>query len=362
VRTVHRTQPAGTPGIIARYRDFLPVTPQTPLITLGEGNTPLVPAERLAEMVGCRAVYLKLEGCNPTGSFKDRGMAMAVAKALERGARAVICASTGNTAASAAAFAARAGIESIVLLPAGYIARGKLSQALIHGARVVAIQGNFDDALRIVRELAARHEVALVNSINPYRLEGQKTAAFEVCDALGQAPDILCIPVGNAGNITSYWMGFTQYRDRGLVPNTPRLWGFEAAGAAPIVAGRVIERPQTFATAIRIGNPANWARAVQAREASGGMIDSVTDEEIEQAYLLLAHREGVFVEPASAAAVAGLLKHREKVPREATVVCVLTGSGLKDPDATARAHAEMHELPCDLATVERALGWRLATG
>ena len=321
-------------GLIEEYRRYLPVSESTPVVTLLEGGTPLVPAPRLSERVGA-SVWLKVEGANPTGSFKDRGMTMAISKALEEGAKAVVCASTGNTSASAAAYAARAGLTCAVLIPEGYIALGKLAQALIHGARVLQIRGNFDEALELVRELPLRAPVTVVNSVNPYRIEGQKTGAFEIIDVLGDAPDIHCIPVGNAGNITAYWRGYCEYRQDGRASKLPRMLGFQAAGAAPIVLGHKVDAPDTIATAIRIGNPASWYSATAAAAESGGAIDSVTDDEILEAYRYLAEHESIFCEPASAASVAGLLKAR--VAPGSTVVCVLTGHGLKDPD---RAIAE----------------------
>jgi threonine synthase len=317
------------PGVIEAYREFLPVSPDTPVVTLHEGGTPLLPAPRLSERVGAR-VFLKYEGLNPTGSFKDRGMTMAMSKAVEEGAKAVVCASTGNTSASAAAYAARAGLTCAVLIPEGHIALGKLAQALIHGARVLQIRGNFDDALEIVRELGERAPVTVVNSINPFRLEGQKTGAFEIADALGDAPDVHCIPVGNAGNITAYWKGYLEYKEAGRSSKLPAMQGFQAAGAAPIVEGHPIDNPETVATAIRIGKPASWYGATAAASESGGSIRAVTDEEILEAYRFLAGVESVFCEPASAASVAGLVKYG--VPPDSTVVCVLTGHGLKDPD------------------------------
>lgn len=347
-------------GILRRYGEHLPLTDATPLVSLGEGDTPLVASTRLVEELGCKALYFKLEGCNPTGSFKDRGMVLAIAKAIEEGSRAVLCASTGNTSAAAAAYAARANVEAIVLVPASYVALGKLAQAMIYGARVVVVDGNFDMALDMVRELATRHPLTIVNSINPYRLEGQKTAAFEVCDVLGDAPDILAIPVGNAGNITAYWRGFREYHALGRSTRLPRMLGFEAAGAAPIVHNQVILHPDTLATAIRIGNPANWEGAVGARDASGGTIDCVTDEEIVDAYCLLAGGEGVFAEPASAASVAGLRKLVRQGALDLhglTVVCVLTGSGLKDPDRAMKVAASVIEVPPAIEAVEAALGW-----
>ena len=317
------------PGVIDAYRAFLPVSPSTPVVTLREGNTPLLPAPRLSERVGGR-VLLKLEGQNPTGSFKDRGMTLAISKAVEEGAKAVVCASTGNTSASAAAYAARAGVTSAVLIPEGHLALGKLAQALVHGARVLQIRGNFDEALTIVRSLGERAPVTVVNSVNPFRLEGQKTAAFEIIDELGDAPDVQCIPVGNAGNITAYWRGYLEYREAGRATRLPRMFGFQAAGAAPIVEGHPIEHPETVATAIRIGNPASWYGATAAASESGGAITSVTDTEILEAYRFLASEESVFCEAASAASVAGLIK--TGIPAGSTVVCVLTGHGLKDPD------------------------------
>ncbi len=316
-------------GIIRHYGAFLPVSEATPLVTLNEGNTPLIEAPRLSERVGAE-VFLKVEGANPTGSFKDRGMTLAISKAVEEGAKAVVCASTGNTSASAAAYAARAGLRCAVLIPDGYIAIGKLAQALVHGAQVVQVRGNFDEALRIVRDLADKAPVVVVNSVNPHRIDGQKTGAFEIVDALGDAPEVHCIPVGNAGNITAYWRGYCQYREAGLATRLPRMLGFQAAGAAPIVEGRVIDRPETVATAIRIGNPASWYGASAAARESGGAIAAVSDEEILAAYRFLAAEESVFCEPASAASVAGLLS--VGVPTGSQVVCVLTGHGLKDPD------------------------------
>jgi threonine synthase len=350
------------PRLVERYRDFLPVSSTTPVVSLGEGATPLVHAKRLGASIGVPNLHLKIEGQNPTGSFKDRGMVMAVAKALEDGARSVICASTGNTSASAAAYAAAAGLECVVVLPAGKIAVGKLLQALVFGARVVSVSGNFDEALRVVRALSEQddHPITLVNSVNPYRLEGQKTAAFEVCDDLGCAPDILSIPVGNAGNISAYWRGFREYRDAGRLASVPRMWGFQAAGAAPLVAGHPIEHPETVATAIRIGNPASWDLAIAARDESGGRISAVTDEQILDAYRRLQRQEGVFCEPSSAASVAGLIAAARagEVAADALVVCVLTGNGLKDP-TTAEAGLEVAVLEAEptVADVSRALGW-----
>lgn len=322
-------------GVIEEFRKFLPVTEQTPVVTLSEGNTPLIRANRLAKRI-CPHVelYLKVEGANPTGSFKDRGMTLAVSKALEKQARAVMCASTGNTSAAAAAYGGRAGLPVYVLVPAGKVALGKLAQAMAHGAIVIQIEGNFDQALAIVKDLCANEEFELVNSLNPYRLEGQKTAALEVCDQLGRAPSYHCLPVGNAGNISAYWKGYKEYRTAGQIAECPKMLGFQAQGAAPIVRGHVVEQPQTVATAIRIGNPASWKLAEQAVEESSGAIRMVTDEEILDAYQALAKEEGVFCEPASAASVAGLTKYSQAglFPEGATVVCTLTGHGLKDPD------------------------------
>jgi threonine synthase len=339
-------------ALIERYRDRLPLEPGDPIVSLNEGSTPLVSAPRLSERVGAD-VWLKLEGANPTGSFKDRGMTLAVSRAKGRGDEAVICASTGNTAASAAAYAARAGMRGAVIVPEGKIAIGKLAQALMHGARVIALRGNFDDALRIVRELAERHPIELVNSVNPYRIEGQKTAAFELLDELGEPPGALAIPVGNAGNVTAYWRGFVERE------TAPVLYGFQASGAAPLVQGAPVERPETVASAIRIGNPARWEEAMDAFTASRGRVAAVSDEQILDAYRWLAASEGVFCEPASAASVAGLLAHGLPAPDGAappqSVVCVLTGHGLKDPDtALAKAPAVVN---CDneLAEVERAV-------
>jgi len=329
----------GWPGLIEAYRPYLPVTETTPVVTLQEGNTPLIPAPAIASLIGRDVrVLVKYDGLNPTGSFKDRGMTMAISKAKEAGAEAVICASTGNTSASAAAYARRGGMRAFVLIPEGYVALGKLAQALLYGAEVISIGGNFDRALEIVREMAVNYPVTLVNSVNPYRLEGQKTGAFEVVDALGDAPDWLCIPVGNAGNITAYWMGFCQYHQAKKCSRLPRMMGFQAAGAAPLVTGEAVANPDTLATAIRIGNPASWKQAIAASEASRGGFAAVTDAEILDAYRLLASQEGIFCEPASAASVAGLLKVKDQVPTGATVVCVLTGNGLKDPD-TAINHS-----------------------
>jgi threonine synthase len=311
------------------YRAFLPLADDSPVVTLLEGGTPLVPAPRLSERMGAR-VWLKVEGANPTGSFKDRGMTMAISKAVEEGAKAVVCASTGNTSASAAAYAARAGLTCAVLIPEGHIALGKLAQALVHGARVLQVRGNFDQALSIVRDLPDHAPITVVNSINPHRIEGQMTGAFEIVDVLGDAPDVHCIPVGNAGNISAYWRGYLKYKEAGRSTKLPRMLGFQAAGAAPSVLGHVVERPETIATAIRIGNPASWYAATGAASESGGSITAVTDEEILAAYTFLAQQESVFCEAASAASVAGLIK--SGVPEGSSVVCVVTGHGLKDPD------------------------------
>ena len=319
----------GWRGVIEEYRSYLPIAPGAPVVTLLEGGTPLVPAPRLSERVGA-SVYLKVEGANPTGSFKDRGMTVAISSALASGAKAVVCASTGNTSASAAAYASRAGLKCVVLISEGHIALGKLAQTLVHGAKVLQVRGNFDQALNIVRELPDRAPVTVVNSVNPLRIEGQKTGAFEIVDVLGDAPDIHCIPVGNAGNITAYWRGYCEYRQAGRATKLPRMLGFQAAGAAPIVLGHVVDEPETVATAIRIGNPASWYSAAAAATESGGSITSVTDEQILAAYRLLAEEESVFCEAASAASVAGLLQ--SGVPPGSSVVCVLTGHGLKDPD------------------------------
>jgi threonine synthase len=324
---------AGWPGVIEAYRERLPIGPAERVVTLLEGGTPLLPAGELSRRTGCQ-VYLKVEGNNPTGSFKDRGMTVAITRALADGSRAVICASTGNTSASAAAYAVRAGLTCAVLVPQGKIAMGKLAQALVHGAHLLQVDGGFDDCLRLARELAERYPVTLVNSVNPDRIAGQKTAAFEVCDVLGRAPDVHCLPVGNAGNITAYWQGYQEYAAAGLTAIRPQMFGFQAAGSAPIVSGVPVSQPITIATAIRIGNPASWAQALAARDESGGLIDAVTDRQILEAYRLLARSEGVFVEPASAAGVAGLLATNAagRLTPGQTVVCTVTGNGLKDPE------------------------------
>ncbi|GIP49553.1 Threonine synthase [compost metagenome] len=325
-------------GLLETYKEYLPVNDKTPKLTLQEGNTPLVRAENLSKELGLD-LYFKYEGLNPTGSFKDRGMVMAVAKAVEEGSQTIMCASTGNTSAAAAAYAARAGIDCIVLIPNNNIALGKLAQAMIYGAKVIAIEGNFDRALEIVRDITAKHPITLVNSVNPYRIEGQKTAAFEVCDQLGKAPDVLAIPVGNAGNISAYWKGFKEYHERGKSTSLPRMVGFEAEGAMAIVKGEPILEPETIATAIRIGNPASWKTAVAAAEESGGQINYVTDDEILDAYRIIAAKEGIFAEPASAASIAGVykLKREGYFKGGETVVCVLTGHGLKDPNIAIKS-------------------------
>ncbi|NQT90048.1 MAG: threonine synthase [Candidatus Omnitrophica bacterium] len=348
-------------GVIERYREYLPVSDKTPVVTLLEGNTPLVPAPYLSNLLGKGfEVYLKYEGLNPTGSFKDRGMTMAVSKAIEEGSKAVACASTGNTSASAAAYAARSDIKCIVLIPKGAIALGKLAQALIHNAKVVAIDGNFDDAFNLVKELTDKYPITLVNSVNPYRIEGQKTASFEVCDCLGEAPDFQCMPVGNAGNITAYWKGYKEYKEKGKSAKLPKMCGFQAEGSAPIVKGHPIEKPETIATAIRIGNPASWKRAEAARDESGGLIDMVSDDEIIDAYKLLAGEEGVFAEPASCASIAGLLKlHKQgyfKNQQGGRIVCVLTGHGLKDPDRAIKTVKEPGVIPANLDAVVKQIG------
>ena len=347
--------------MIEAYRRYLPVTDSTPVVTLHEGNTPVIPVPAVSDRIGKGVkVFVKYDGLNPTGSFKDRGMTMAVTKAKEEGAEAVICASTGNTSAAAAAFAKRGRMKAFVVIPDGYVAMGKLAQALMYGAEVLAIKGNFDRALAMVREISDKYPVKLVNSVNPYRLQGQKTGAFEVVDALGDAPDWLCIPVGNAGNITAYWMGFCEYHQEGRCGKLPRMMGFQAAGSAPMVAGHPIENPETIATAIRIGNPASYDKAIAVREASQGAFNSVTDEEILDAYKILAGEEGVFCEPASAASVAGLLKVKDEVPANAKIVCVLTGNGLKDPQTAidSSSNANYHQgLEADLETVAKVMGF-----
>ena len=351
--------PRLTYGLLHRWEAVLPLTAATPRISLGEGSTPLVRAAHIAGDCGLDELWFKLESCNPTGSFKDRGMVVAVAKALEAGAKAIMCASTGNTSASAAAYAAHCGIECYVLVPGGKVAAGKMAQAIAYGSKIIEIDGNFDDALNAARALTAKHPVALVNSVNPHRIEGQKTAAFEICETLGDAPDVLAIPVGNAGNITAYWKGFGECAELGRATLHPRMYGFQAAGAAPIVLGRPVAEPNTVATAIRIGNPASWQQATAARDESSGLIESVTDDEILEAYALLARREGLFVEPASAASVAGLLKlARAGRMRGGRAVAILTGNGLKDPEtALAQYTPDVTKSDSTVAGIEKALGW-----
>lgn len=369
-------------GLIEKYRKYLPVTEKTPIISLNEGNTPLIHACRLSELIGRNVeVYLKYEGLNPSGSFKDRGMTMAISKALEEKSKVVICASTGNTSASAACYSARAALRCVVLIPEGNIALGKLSQALIHGAKVIAIKGNFDDALELVKQITEKYPITLVNSLNPYRIEGQKTGAFEICDSLGNAPEYHAIPVGNAGNITAYWKGYKEYKAAGISSSLPKMLGFQAEGAAPIVRGHPVKDPHTIATAIKIGNPASWLQAVAARDESGGLIDMVSDDEILAAYKLLAASEGVFVEPASAASVAGILKLAKRgyfsairpstgsgrVPSKVEgrnthnairirVVCVLTGHGLKDPDRAIASVAKPVSLEPKIELILKEIG------
>ncbi|MHB9023396.1 MAG: threonine synthase [Armatimonadota bacterium] len=354
-------QNAAWPGLIRHYREYLPVSEQTPVVTLHEGNTPLIPVDNLRAKLGlAQRIYVKFEGLNPTGSFKDRGMTMAISKAKEAGSQAVMCASTGNTSASAAAYAARAGMRCIVLIPNGNIALGKLSQAMIHGAAVLAIEGNFDDALRFVREITERYPITLVNSLNPFRIEGQKTASFEIIDALGDAPTYHVLPVGNAGNITAYWKGYKEYSAAGKSSHLPQMLGFQAAGSAPIVLGHVVEDPHTVATAIKIGNPASWKSAEAARDESGGLIDMVTDEEILAAYKLLASLEGVFVEPASAASIAGVLKLVERgffPAQDGAIVCTVTGHGLKDPENAIKQADPVIVVPADMQAILDKIGY-----
>ena len=344
-------------GVIAEYRDRLPVSDKTPVVTLGEGGTPLVYACVLSEMLG-NNVWLKVEGMNPTGSFKDRGMTMAISKAAEDGAKAVICASTGNTSASAAAYATKAGMVPVVLVPEGKIAMGKLAQAIAHGGRLVQVEGNFDDCLNLARDLSKDYPVSLVNSVNPFRIEGQKTASFEIVDALGDAPDMHVLPVGNAGNITAYWKGYNEYYADNISKKLPAMWGFQAEGASPIVQNKIIEKPETIATAIRIGNPASWEQAIDARDASGGLIDSVTDDQILEAYRLVAHKEGIFVEPSSAAGIAGLLKKKSegKLPKDKTIVITVTGNGLKDVAWILDSAAAPTIIPVDVKAAAAAMG------
>jgi threonine synthase len=357
VTPVPTTVSPAWPGLIEAYRSRLPVSASTPVVTLQEGATPLLPAAELSRRTGCE-VFLKVEGANPTGSFKDRGMTMAISKAVEEGAKAVICASTGNTSASAAAYAARAGLVCAVLVPRGKIAMGKLAQALVHGAKLLQVDGNFDDCLALASKLSIDYPVSLVNSVNQFRIEGQKTASFEIVDTLGDAPDVHCLPVGNAGNITAYWQGYREYAADGIAARTPRMWGFQAAGSAPIVTGKVVEHPETIATAIRIGNPASWTKALAARDESGGRIDAVTDREILAAYRLLARSEAVFVEPASAASVAGLLKSAAAgdLPPGQRVVCTVTGNGLKDPEWAISGAPAPETVPVDAAAAASHLG------
>ena len=346
-------------GIIREFRDFLPEIKDDAITTLLEGNTPLVECVNLKNIFGDLRLLLKFEGLNPTGSFKDRGMTMAVSKAREEGAEAIICASTGNTSAAAAAYAAKAGMKAFVLVPDGAIAMGKLSQAIMHGAMVLQIKGNFDEALKIVKEITRDYPIKMVNSINPFRIEGQKTGAFEVCEHLGHAPTYHFLPVGNAGNITAYWKGYRQYYAEGIISNLPKMMGFQAEGAAPIVLGHPVEKPETLATAIKIGNPASWDGALKARDESGGVINSVTDEEIIEAYKLLAAREGVFCEPASAASVAGVIKmKKEGVLHDGdTIVCTLTGHGLKDPDIALKSSEKPIKVPADTAKILKIMGF-----
>ena len=348
------------PGVIEYYKDFLPVTDATPRVTLLEGNTPLIPSVHIGPALpGKLSVWFKYEGLNPTGSFKDRGMTMAISKASEAGAQATMCASTGNTSAAAAAYSARAGMLSIVLIPKGYVALGKLAQALAYGAQTLQVDGNFDDCLRLVREVCDNYPVVLVNSLNPYRMDGQKTAAFEVCDALGQAPTYHALPVGNAGNITAYWWGYKDYHQRGIIERTPKMLGFQAAGSAPLVLGHRVEKPETVATAIRIGNPARWNDAMNAVTESAGIIESVTDEEILATYQELSAKEGIFCEPASAASLAGVKKIAAAGyfgDEPATIVCTLTGHGLKDPDRAVSMAPELETVAARVEEVVGALG------
>ncbi len=352
---------AGWPGLIRKYGEYLPVSVHTPIVTLLEGNTPLIPLDNLRARLGLsQRIYAKYEGLNPTGSFKDRGMTMAISKAKEEGSQAVMCASTGNTSASAAAYAALAGMRCIVLIPNGNIALGKLSQAMIHGAKVLAVEGNFDDALRFVREITAKYPITLVNSLNPYRIEGQKTASFEIIDLLGDAPTYHVLPVGNAGNITAYWKGYKEYAALGKATHAPRMLGFQASGSAPIVLGHPVDDPHTIATAIKIGNPASWSSAVAARDESGGLIDMVTDEEILAAQKLLAGTEGVFVEPASAASIAGVIKltARGFFPADdGIIVCTVTGHGLKDPDTAIKQADPITVVPAEMAAIMKIIGY-----
>ncbi len=348
----------GSSFILDRYKDMLPVTVDTPLVTLGEGATPLIRSTRIVDILGLKELYFKAEFMNPTGSFKDRGMVLAVAKAVESGSRAIICASTGNTSASAAAYGSKHGIDVIVVVPEGRIAQGKLVQAVAYGAKIVSLDGSFDDALRTVRELADNHPVTLVNSVNSDRIDGQKTAAFEIIDDLGNIPDFLALPVGNAGNISAYWKGFKEYFDLKIIESVPELWGFQAAGASPIVQNIIVKNPETIATAIRIGNPASWPQAIEARDSSNGKIEAVTDNEIMEAYSLLAKEEGIFCEPASAASIAGLIKNKLSGFDFSgkTAVCVLTGHGLKDPEIALQLKTTRLESAANINSLEKVLG------
>ena len=348
------------PGLIEAYKQYLPVSSKTPIVSLQEGNTPLIFSEKLSEIIGNNTrVFLKYDGLNPTGSFKDRGMTMAISKAKEEGCEAVICASTGNTSAAAAAYASKGGLKSFVLIPDGFVAQGKLAQALMYGAEVISIKDNFDKALEIVRELSEKFPITLVNSVNPYRIEGQKTAAFEIVDDLKFSPDWLCIPMGNAGNITAYWMGFQEFFIANKSKKLPRMMGFQASGSAPLVEGKTIKNPETIATAIRIGNPVNKEKAILAKDSSNGIFSSVTDLEIINAYKILGKEEGIFCEPASAASVAGLLKNKETVPKNSTIVCVLTGNGLKDPDcAISNNDSIFHQgLDPEINSIAKTMGF-----
>ena len=347
-------------GVLARYKEYLPVTAKTPIFSLGEGDTPLVRSNQIEKEIGCQELYFKLEGCNPTGSFKDRGMVLAVAKAIEEGCQAVMCASTGNTSASASAYAANRGMKAIIIVPEGKIALGKLAQAIVYGAKIITINGNFDQALRIVRKLTESYPLILVNSVNPYRIEGQKTAAFEIVDFLGEAPDYLFIPVGNAGNITAYWKGFVEYHTLGKSEKLPKMMGFQAEGAAPIVRNQIVEHPQTVATAIRIGNPASWHKATAARDESGGIIDMVNDDEILHAYYEMTKKEGIFGEPASASPLAGLLKLKKQGMDFSgkKIVCVVTGIGLKDADIVLRDTPAFARVAPTEEAVKSVLGWK----
>ena len=348
------------PGLLEQYKEWLPITEKTPIISLQEGGTPLIRVDSISKIIGKGTkVFVKYDGLNPTGSFKDRGMTMAISKAKEEGSKAVICASTGNTSASAAAYSKRAGLKSFVLIPDGYVAQGKLAQALVYGAEVIAIKGNFDEALDIVQNIAKEYPITLVNSVNPYRIEGQKTAAFEIIDSLGNAPDWLCIPMGNAGNITAYWKGFNEYYKAGISKKLPKMIGFQASGCAPLVFDKIIKNPETIATAIRIGNPVNRKNAIKVKKESEGKFLDVTDQEIIEAYKLLGEKEGIFCEPASAASIAGLIKSKEEVPSNSTIVCVLTGNGLKDPDCAIKNNNAIfkNDINAKIKDVASALGF-----